>query len=97
MRSSRVHDMNGPALAHPFAVGFLVYLAALLLSALLFDLDPTACVDGWLSPSIGAQGAFSHHGGVAGWKAAFAFWGSAGAGLLAGLARHRRRSGVHGR
>ncbi|WP_405986931.1 DUF3761 domain-containing protein [Streptomyces sp. NBC_00872] len=27
--------------------------------------EPARCADGWLSPSIGRQGACSHHGGVA--------------------------------
>lgn len=43
-------------------VGFVVYAAmTLVLSA---DIPPPECSDGWQSPSIGRQGACSHHGGV---------------------------------
>lgn len=47
----------------------------------LFDLS-YKCEDGWRSGSIGIQGACSHHGGVDGTAAGFAFFGSALFGLL---------------
>lgn len=42
--------------------GWLVGL--LLLVGLLSLIPPPTCRDGWRSPSIGRQGACSHHGGV---------------------------------
>lgn len=40
----------------------------LMLIFLKFIIGPVTCSSGWKSPSIGRQGACSHHGGVAGWK-----------------------------
>ena len=47
----------------------------------LFDLSPT-CWSGWKSPSIGKQGACSHHGGVNKSAERAAFFVSVAAGLL---------------
>lgn len=41
-----------------FAVFFVLYF---IVGFLISDLQ---CADGWASPSIGRQGACSHHGGV---------------------------------
>ncbi|MEW5681212.1 MAG: topoisomerase DNA-binding C4 zinc finger domain-containing protein [Pseudomonadota bacterium] len=43
-----------------------VFIVTLIL--LKFIIGPVTCNSGWKSPSIGRQGACSHHGGVAGWK-----------------------------
>lgn len=50
-------------------IAAIVFSIAVAVALILF-LDavhpdrPTACYDGWSSPSIGRQGACSHHGGV---------------------------------
>lgn len=46
----------------PFLVGFITFfLLSFAGNAIVGD---TVCNDGWASPSIGKQGACSHHGGV---------------------------------
>lgn len=42
--------------------GFFLFMALTLF--LSTDIPPAVCNDGWKSPSIGATGACSHHGGV---------------------------------
>lgn len=47
------------------------FTAAVFILTLMFlklIIGPVTCNSGWKSPSIGRQGACSHHGGVAGWK-----------------------------
>jgi hypothetical protein len=57
-------------------VGF--FLSAAVISAIL----PAArCADGWRSPSIGRQGACSHHGGVRQPWGFLSFLGGLGAGF----------------
>lgn len=46
----------------PVLVGVSVFAALTFLSLWLFG--PATCRDGWMSPSIGIQGACSWHGGV---------------------------------
>lgn len=43
-------------------VGFVVFFLLSFIGNQL--VGPTRCSDGWASPSIGKQGACSHHGGV---------------------------------
>ena len=45
----------------PFAVGLATFYTSLIALSLLW---PMACADGWLSSSIGRQGACSWHGGI---------------------------------
>lgn len=45
---------------------------------------PLACNSGWASPSIGSQGACSHHGGVDRTPAFLRFLASAAAGIVVG-------------
>lgn len=65
---------------------FLILLAAFTVTRLLigdFFFETPVCVDGWGSPSIGIQGACSHHGGVQGQPAtAFVISMIAAIGLL---------------
>lgn len=67
----------------------------ILLFFLLASLVPPArCNDGWNSPSIGRQGACSHHGGVKDYEALgmFIFFMSTGAGIFTyGIIPERRR------
>lgn len=77
--------------------GSVVGLA--LLVGLLSLIPPGSCRDGWDSPSIGRQGACSHHGGVKrhGDLAFLALAASVGAGLLtsvklAAIAERRRKA-----
>lgn len=55
--------------------------AAFILTLILLKLiiGPVTCNSGWKSPSIGRQGACSHHGGVAGWKGTLPILVSGGA------------------
>ena len=46
----------------PFLVGFLTFLVLTFAGNAI--VGPAVCNDGWASPSIGRQGACSHHGGV---------------------------------
>jgi hypothetical protein len=46
----------------PFAVGVATFFLCILVLAVV--VKPLACGDGWVSPSIGRQGACSWHGGV---------------------------------
>lgn len=46
----------------PIAAGIITAIATWILIAVL--IGPAMCRDGWRSPSIGRQGACSHHGGV---------------------------------
>lgn len=53
--------------------GYLFVLVGCAAAILLFQafrviypIEPYRCADGWRSPSIGTQGACSHHGGVVG-------------------------------
>jgi hypothetical protein len=78
---------------HPALAGAAVFLAVVLAAGFLPG--PISCADGWLSPSIGRQGACSSHGGVDRSRDRVAFVGAMGAGGLTYwlAARHRR----HGR
>ena len=62
--------------------GWTVGIAAFLI--LLGFAPAVTCGDGWASPSIGIQGACSHHGGVGGTGVygLFAFWSSVGLGVF---------------
>lgn len=55
-------------------------------------LGPTTCRDGWPSPSIGHQGACSHHGGVS-HSGDFLIWVAGAVGVGAGFAFHESRAG----
>mgnify|MGYP000093517658 CR=1 FL=1 len=46
----------------PFIVGFITFLVLTFAGSAI--VGPLTCNDGWQSPSIGKQGACSHHGGV---------------------------------
>jgi len=46
----------------PFAAGVTTYFVCIIVLAVV--VRPMACGDGWVSPSIGRQGACSWHGGV---------------------------------
>jgi hypothetical protein len=46
----------------PFAIGLTTFIVCM--AVLLYVVGPEACNDGWVSPSIGRQGACSWHGGV---------------------------------
>lgn len=69
-----------------FLVRIALFWAALILSMTLFswmfDFTPR-CESGWRSPSIGTQGACSHHGGVASTGWGWALLASIGLGVLA--------------
>lgn len=45
-------------------IGLAVGLAVFTALTAAFPAEPARCRDGWHSPSIGRQGACSHHGGV---------------------------------
>lgn len=74
----------------PVISGLLVYILTVVLFYRI--IEPTVCVDGWPSPSIGKQGACSWHKGVAiNWSSIFVelislFMGM-GAGLIIALER----------
>ncbi len=74
-----------------WVVGIFTTLVSLLALNLLFNLDPT-CWDGWLSPSIGSQGACSHHGGVNKTLGNLAWIFSVGAGIWAGSKHHKKQN-----
>ena len=57
-----------------------VFVLTLILLKLI--IGPVTCSSGWKSPSIGRQGACSHHGGVAGWKSTLPILVSGGAAVL---------------
>lgn len=69
-----------------FLVRIALFWVGLILSMTLFswifDFTPR-CESGWRSPSIGTQGACSHHGGVASTGRGLAFLVSIGLGVLA--------------
>lgn len=53
--------------AYIFAlISCVAALALYWLFRKIWPVEPFRCADGWLSPSIGIQGACSHHGGVVG-------------------------------
>jgi hypothetical protein len=72
-------------ISHPITIGVLLWIVVSGLAGRA--LGPTTCRDGWDSPSIGRQGACSHHGGVDDSKAFFANLAGLIVGGLAGLAR----------
>lgn len=69
-----------------FIVRCALFCAGITLSMMffssIFDFTPR-CVDGWRSPSIGTQGACSHHGGVASTGRGLAFLASIAIGVVA--------------
>ena len=65
---------------HPIIVGICVFVAMRIVLGVF--VGQTTCQDGWQSPSIGRQGACSHHHGVAGnWGAVLATLFSIGCGF----------------
>lgn len=81
----------------PTIVGWVVGLA--LFVGLVSLIPPARCRDGWSSPSIGRQGACSHHGGVVGygglmfWAAVASFGvGSFTANRVSGIVDRRRNA-----
>ncbi|WP_456388930.1 hypothetical protein [Profundibacter sp.] len=76
---------------NPWVVGVTTTLVAFLALNLLFNLDPT-CWDGWVSSSIGSQGACSHHGGVNKTLGTLAWLISVGAGIAVGLRQNKKNS-----
>ena len=65
--------------------GFIVLMVLLVLA------PERTCKDGWKSPSIGRQGACSHHGGVGGdWYFLFAVAASLASGVLAARIAHKK-------
>ena len=78
-------------ICNPWLVGVSTTLAAFIALNLLFNLDPT-CWDGWVSPSIGSQGACSHHGGVNKTLGTLAWLASVGAGIAVGLRQNKARN-----
>lgn len=75
----------------PWVVGVATTLVAFLTLNLLFNLDPT-CWDGWVSSSIGSQGACSHHGGVNKTLGTLAWLLSVGVGIAVGLRQNNKNS-----
>lgn len=71
--------------------GISAFLVCFIGLSLAFG--PTRCSDGWASPSIGRQGACSHHGGVDHAKGTFEFLGSLVAAAVVGSAVHNRTGG----
>jgi len=66
----------------PFVIGLIVFIVLNMLGNTV--IGKTVCNDGWRSPSIGVQGACSHHGGVKTWPGTVAFFLSIGGGIFAG-------------
>jgi hypothetical protein len=80
------NSLERGSLVVAFLVRIALFLAALILSMTLFswmfDFTPR-CESGWRSPSIGTQGACSHHGGIASTGWGWALLASIGLGVLA--------------
>lgn len=53
-------------LTHPVTAFVAAFIGYSIVTNHLIGPDRTTCKDGWRSPSIGTQGACSHHGGVQG-------------------------------
>ena len=47
-------------------IGMVVWILVFYLCRYVWPIEPYRCSDGWVSSSIGIQGACSHHGGVVG-------------------------------
>lgn len=62
-------------LREPWFIAILLFFVFRIGASYIFDLS-ARCQDGWTSPSIGTQGACSHHGGVDNWRAVAAFFAS---------------------
>lgn len=70
-------------------VGILA--GSIVLAVLLLLAPERTCKDGWKSPSIGRQGACSHHGGVGGdWYFLFTVAASLASGVFAARVAHKR-------
>lgn len=79
-----------------FPISWAVLAFIVAINGIGFFAGPTTCADGWASPSIGRQGACSHHGGVDG---SAGLWGLIGGGVAALAAyklaaRGRRHIGI---
>lgn len=75
-------------LRNPYVVGFFTFLAlAVIVTPLLGE---ARCRDGWRSPSIGSQGACSHHGGVGRREGSWMYWIAIAGGIATGFATASR-------
>ena len=72
-------------LTNPISVGVMTFLTIMIVGHTM--LGPTVCNDGWHSPSIGTQGACSHHGGVNRTPGTLLFFTSLALSLVSGFVR----------
>lgn len=80
-----------PVLSRPWLLGAVATLVTFLALNIVFNLDPT-CWDGWVSSSIGKQGACSHHGGVNKTAGTLAWLVSIIFGLVLGLRQAKKKT-----
>lgn len=75
------------ALKSPVGVGVIVFIVAMTVIGAF--MGPTRCNSGWASPSIGTQGACSHHGGIDRVPGMLRFLASLALGVVAGIRASR--------